>query len=447
MIVVTQDRSAERLALAWDAEVLAEPEESSHSEAALIGVREAMSRGARSVLLVPGDCPHARPRRDRRARGPRADGPGVIVVPDRHGTGTNAPAPDPARRRSSRRSAPTAASATSRSRARPACGRGRRGPLARPRHRHGRRPGADEGGIRRPHRAAPRTRAACSPACRRDQRRGARGPARGRAGRRSRRDCCVPPRRTSGPATCSSSRTRSSPRPRGAIRALDAIEPSPRALALAAELALPDARQVASRPRRVRRNRPRATVACSSAGPATASSAPTPASMPQMRPTGSSSCCRPTLTRRRAACAPACPAVPRSSSPTRSGAPWRHGQVDVAIGIAGLHGARRLAWAPRPGRARAAATWIAIADQAAAAADLARAGKDAGRRRSSSAASSATSPSTTGRAPRRWCARGPRTCSPEVRRYSRTRTRRSPSRGIDAPVDRRSARRCAGRGR
>jgi coenzyme F420-0:L-glutamate ligase/coenzyme F420-1:gamma-L-glutamate ligase len=57
------------------------------------------------------------------------------------------------------------------------------------------------------------------------------------------------------------------------------------------------------------------------------------------------------------------------------GRAWRHGQVDVAIGVAGL--APLDDWR---GRADAAgrplrATWIAVADQAAAAADLAR-GKD-----------------------------------------------------------------------
>jgi coenzyme F420-0:L-glutamate ligase/coenzyme F420-1:gamma-L-glutamate ligase len=59
------------------------------------------------------------------------------------------------------------------------------------------------------------------------------------------------------------------------------------------------------------------------------------------------------------------------------GRAWRHGQCDVAIGIAGL--AALDDWRGRVdahGR-ELRATWIAIADQAAAAADLARAGKDA----------------------------------------------------------------------
>ena len=60
------------------------------------------------------------------------------------------------------------------------------------------------------------------------------------------------------------------------------------------------------------------------------------------------------------------------------GRAWRHGQCDIAVGIAGL--APLEDWRGRTdahGR-ELCATWIATADQAAAAADLARGGKDAG---------------------------------------------------------------------
>jgi coenzyme F420-0:L-glutamate ligase / coenzyme F420-1:gamma-L-glutamate ligase len=79
--------------------------------------------------------------------------------------------------------------------------------------------------------------------------------------------------------------------------------------------------------------------------------------------------------RRLRAALPARPAVVIADSFGRA---WRIAQCDVAIGIAGLapvddwHGRR-----DRSGR-ELQATSIAIADQAAAAADLARAGKDAG---------------------------------------------------------------------
>ncbi|MEA2301157.1 MAG: coenzyme F420-0:L-glutamate ligase / coenzyme F420:gamma-L-glutamate ligase [Solirubrobacteraceae bacterium] len=59
------------------------------------------------------------------------------------------------------------------------------------------------------------------------------------------------------------------------------------------------------------------------------------------------------------------------------GRAWRHGQADVAIGCAGL--APLVDWRGRPDRAgrELAVTWIALADEVAAAADLAR-GKDSG---------------------------------------------------------------------
>jgi len=69
------------------------------------------------------------------------------------------------------------------------------------------------------------------------------------------------------------------------------------------------------------------------------------------------------------------PAVVVSDSFGRA---WRHGQVEVAIGCAGLRALDD--WRGRADRAgrELSATWIAVADEAAAAADLARAGKDSG---------------------------------------------------------------------
>jgi coenzyme F420-0:L-glutamate ligase/coenzyme F420-1:gamma-L-glutamate ligase len=60
------------------------------------------------------------------------------------------------------------------------------------------------------------------------------------------------------------------------------------------------------------------------------------------------------------------------------GRAWRHGQSEVAIGLAGLRPLDD--WRGRTDRAgrELAATWIAVADEVAAAADLARAGKDSG---------------------------------------------------------------------
>jgi coenzyme F420-0:L-glutamate ligase / coenzyme F420-1:gamma-L-glutamate ligase len=60
------------------------------------------------------------------------------------------------------------------------------------------------------------------------------------------------------------------------------------------------------------------------------------------------------------------------------GRAWRHGQSEVAIGCAGL--APLDDWRGRTDREgrELAATWIAVADETAAAADLARSGKDSG---------------------------------------------------------------------
>jgi len=87
VVMVTSEPRAESLAIGWGADVIADPQERSHSDAATIGIRTAVERGATRVLLVPGDCPSlAAHEVDELLR----DGPGVKIVPDRHGTGTNA---------------------------------------------------------------------------------------------------------------------------------------------------------------------------------------------------------------------------------------------------------------------------------------------------------------------------------------------------------------------
>jgi 2-phospho-L-lactate guanylyltransferase len=92
VLVVTCEPRAESLALGWGADVIADREERSHSDAATIGIRAAVERGATRVLLVPGDCPSLNASEVDELL---AAGPGVVVVPDRHGTGTNALLLDP----------------------------------------------------------------------------------------------------------------------------------------------------------------------------------------------------------------------------------------------------------------------------------------------------------------------------------------------------------------
>lgn len=89
LIVVTREPRAAAAAREVGARIV-EDDETGHSAAALLGI--AAARAAR-VLLVPGDCPLLDPTEvDALLAGA---GPGVTVVPDRHGTGTNALVLDP----------------------------------------------------------------------------------------------------------------------------------------------------------------------------------------------------------------------------------------------------------------------------------------------------------------------------------------------------------------
>ena len=90
--------------------VVHDPVEAGQSAAAALGIAAAVERGAERVLLVPGDCPALDPGEVRgllageargvgaageargagAAREAGAAGASVVIVPDRHGTGTNA---------------------------------------------------------------------------------------------------------------------------------------------------------------------------------------------------------------------------------------------------------------------------------------------------------------------------------------------------------------------
>ena len=95
VIIVTGEGRAERLALrhaqrtATPLEVLRDPDDRGHSEAATLGIIRALALGAKASALLPGDCPLL----DAAELDAALErlGPGrVTVVPDRHGTGTNA---------------------------------------------------------------------------------------------------------------------------------------------------------------------------------------------------------------------------------------------------------------------------------------------------------------------------------------------------------------------
>jgi 2-phospho-L-lactate/phosphoenolpyruvate guanylyltransferase len=89
LIVVTGDPIAQELASEADAEVVSDPKDAGHSEAALAGIARAEVDGAERVVLLAGDCPLLDPRElDSLLTG--VPGSYVGIVPDRHGTGTNA---------------------------------------------------------------------------------------------------------------------------------------------------------------------------------------------------------------------------------------------------------------------------------------------------------------------------------------------------------------------
>jgi 2-phospho-L-lactate guanylyltransferase len=91
VLVVTSENAADALARAHGARTIRDPSEPGHNPAAREGVRWAIEQGARRVLLVPGDCPalDAVEVDDLLLAHPHSEAR-VTIVPDRHGTGTNA---------------------------------------------------------------------------------------------------------------------------------------------------------------------------------------------------------------------------------------------------------------------------------------------------------------------------------------------------------------------
>ncbi len=92
-IVVTGEDSVAKAAAYLGALVVNDAAEAGQSAAASLGVRAALTAGFERVVCIPGDCPALDPTEIDELLGPaRADarGPEVTIVPDRHGTGTNA---------------------------------------------------------------------------------------------------------------------------------------------------------------------------------------------------------------------------------------------------------------------------------------------------------------------------------------------------------------------
>jgi 2-phospho-L-lactate guanylyltransferase len=95
IFVVTAEPHAAAAAADAGLRVIDDPDEAGHSEAAVLGVAAALHAGAERVLLVPGDCPALDAAEvDRllaRDAARAVDAPErVVIVADRHGSGTNA---------------------------------------------------------------------------------------------------------------------------------------------------------------------------------------------------------------------------------------------------------------------------------------------------------------------------------------------------------------------
>jgi 2-phospho-L-lactate guanylyltransferase len=94
LIVVTGEGRAERIALRHaqrtktPLEVMRDPDDAGHSQAATLGIVRAKALGAECVALLPGDCPLLDSGELDSALARMHPGR-VAVIPDRHGTGTN----------------------------------------------------------------------------------------------------------------------------------------------------------------------------------------------------------------------------------------------------------------------------------------------------------------------------------------------------------------------
>ncbi len=89
ILVVSADTGAQQIAGGYGAHVL-DDDDAGHNPAARNGIRQAVELGATRVLLVPGDCPMMDPVELEELLGLERGGRFAAIVPDRHGTGTNA---------------------------------------------------------------------------------------------------------------------------------------------------------------------------------------------------------------------------------------------------------------------------------------------------------------------------------------------------------------------
>lgn len=89
ILVVSADHGAQQIAGGYGAHVL-DDEQHGHNVAASLGIGWGLETGVDRTLLVPGDCPLLDPAELDELIARRAGAPSALIIPDRHGTGTNA---------------------------------------------------------------------------------------------------------------------------------------------------------------------------------------------------------------------------------------------------------------------------------------------------------------------------------------------------------------------
>jgi 2-phospho-L-lactate/phosphoenolpyruvate guanylyltransferase len=89
IVVVSGGERVRQIAHAYGAAAIEDRDEG-HNAAAALGVRAARTVGAQRALLVPGDCPALDPVELDELLARPVRSPSALIVPDRHGTGTNA---------------------------------------------------------------------------------------------------------------------------------------------------------------------------------------------------------------------------------------------------------------------------------------------------------------------------------------------------------------------
>jgi 2-phospho-L-lactate/phosphoenolpyruvate guanylyltransferase len=89
VVVISSNRGAQRIAGGYGAEMLEDSTEG-HNEAVGIGIAQALRQRTARALLVPGDCPLLDPAELKQLLAYGGGSRSAVIVPDRHGSGTNA---------------------------------------------------------------------------------------------------------------------------------------------------------------------------------------------------------------------------------------------------------------------------------------------------------------------------------------------------------------------